>query len=236
MPIDLIGSLNGPRGIPAPGLEIDLNPEVGQFAGLQTFVMRRRRPGSMQRTGVSGEFLGLPYEMAVADVGKMEAFGEVLERSFLQQLVPVGSVRPVRSRLRSGSHLGTGTIGRDTDLSRDLCTHVPVIGLVRALLEQDRVLAARTLLSLAPHPDDPEAQEQIARLRSVLAPPVVKRTPYVDRERSREYLWLSRHGAGYRGEWVAIDGDQLIAHAASLRKLREAIRGVDGRPLIHRVE
>jgi hypothetical protein len=236
MPIDLIGSLNGVRGKPAPRPEIDLNPEVGQFARLQTFVIREGRPGGIQRAGVSGEFLGLPYEIAVAEVRKMEAFGEVLERPFLQELIPTGSVRLVRTGLRFGSHLGTGTTGHGTDLSHDLRTNVPVLGLIRGLLGQDRVLAARKLLSLASYPDDPQAQEQIARLRSVLAPPVVKRTSYVDRERSREYLWLSRYGAGYRGEWVAIDGDNLIAHAASVRELREAIRGVGGRPLIHRVE
>ena len=35
--------------------------------------------------------------------------------------------------------------------------------------------------------------------------------------RDREFLWLDRHSGDYAGEWVALDGERLLAH------------GIDGR-------
>jgi predicted DNA-binding antitoxin AbrB/MazE fold protein len=45
-------------------------------------------------------------------------------------------------------------------------------------------------------------------------------------DRSREYAWIKQHGAEYPGEYVALDGEQLLAHgndgAAVLAAARQA--------------
>lgn len=46
------------------------------------------------------------------------------------------------------------------------------------------------------------------------------------RDRSREYAWLEKHRAEYIGQWVALEGDQLLAHSPNLKVIRrEAKRG-----------
>lgn len=78
----------------------------------------------------------------------------------------------------------------------------------------------------------------VARLRSVLALPVVTRVPKRDVDRTLEYEWLRTEGSKYRGRWVALDGNNLLATAASLRELRELLKSVAlPRPaLLHRLE
>src|ERR1051326_310553 len=36
------------------------------------------------------------------------------------------------------------------------------------------------------------------------------------RDRSREFAWLEQHRAEYLGQWVALEGDQLLYHTPSL--------------------
>lgn len=33
-------------------------------------------------------------------------------------------------------------------------------------------------------------------------------------DRSREYAWIKKHGAEYSGNYVALEGEQLLAHGA----------------------
>lgn len=56
-------------------------------------------------------------------------------------------------------------------------------------------------------------------------------------EGSREYHWLASHGTAYRGRWVAVDGETLVAQAASFKELQAAIRALELTrcPLVHRV-
>ncbi|MEP7340221.1 MAG: hypothetical protein ABI977_20980 [Acidobacteriota bacterium] len=39
------------------------------------------------------------------------------------------------------------------------------------------------------------------------------------RDRSREFAWLEQHRAEYIGQWVALEGDQLLHHTPSLKEL-----------------
>ncbi len=57
------------------------------------------------------------------------------------------------------------------------------------------------------------------------------RLPYIDR--SREMVWLAEHWREYPGQWVALDGDRLIAHGDDPIPFKEIARaqGVE-RPLI----
>lgn len=41
---------------------------------------------------------------------------------------------------------------------------------------------------------------------------------------SREMNWLKAHRGEYPGQWVALDGDRLIAHGAEAREVYQAAR------------
>ena len=113
---------------------------------------------------------------------------------------------------------------------------VPFVMAVRGLIEAERLAAAREMLAAAPTHilTDP----LVARLRSILSPPVVKRGQKRDVDRTREYEWLGTDGHKYRGRWVALDGNRLLAVASSLRELREQLKPVafTHPPLLHRVD
>ncbi len=112
----------------------------------------------------------------------------------------------------------------------------PFVMAVRELIETERITAARHILAAAPAYilGDP----LVARLRSVLAPPVVRRMQKRDVDRTREYDWLRAHGREYRGRWVALVGSNLLASAPTLRELQEQLRTTDlsNPPLLHRVD
>jgi hypothetical protein len=65
--------------------------------------------------------------------------------------------------------------------------------------------------------------------------PHVRRVPLVDI--SRETQWLKEHRHEYIGQWVALDGDQLVSHGTNARAVSEAARdaGVEV-PFFTRVE
>jgi hypothetical protein len=103
------------------------------------------------------------------------------------------------------------------------------------LLENARLKAARELLAEALHVGSPEPElEQLAEL---LAPPRQKSSPIKDFDRTTEFRWLAEHGEEYMGQWVAVLGDQLLAHASTLDKLLAQLDRVDrDKPaLLHRL-
>jgi len=113
---------------------------------------------------------------------------------------------------------------------------VPYLALVRSLLESDQVTTARKLFEALPvHLQDHLA---LRRFRAVLAPPTVKCIPKQDIDRTQEYVWLQTEGYKYRGQWIALDGNQLVASAQTLQELRARIKPLTftRRPLIHRVD
>jgi hypothetical protein len=61
------------------------------------------------------------------------------------------------------------------------------------------------------------------------------RLPYIDR--SREMAWIAEHEDEYAGQWVALDGDRLIAHGEDPIPFKEIARaeGVE-RPFIVHIE
>ncbi|MBL8189106.1 MAG: hypothetical protein JNK38_13935 [Acidobacteria bacterium] len=55
--------------------------------------------------------------------------------------------------------------------------------------------------------------------------------------RRREYEWIHQHQDEYAGQYVALVGDRLVAHAATLRELHELVRTANvSRPFFARIE
>ncbi|MEW6246724.1 MAG: DUF5678 domain-containing protein [Nitrospirota bacterium] len=113
---------------------------------------------------------------------------------------------------------------------------LPFLSAIRRSIETEQLSPARSLLDAAPIRilSDPV----VTQLRAVLAPPVVTRVQRRDIDRRTEYEWLRTEGSKYRGRWVALNGDHLVATAETLRELRQQLLAMRlaQPPLIHRVE
>ena len=53
--------------------------------------------------------------------------------------------------------------------------------------------------------------------------PPGRRVPlaHKQKDRSRELAWLMKNQGDYAGQWVALDGDELIAHGYDLKQVSE---------------
>jgi hypothetical protein len=107
---------------------------------------------------------------------------------------------------------------------------------IRELLENERVSEARSVLheALLNQPQD----EELQRLRTVLAPPKVRRSSALDVDRTKDFQWLSENGAKHRGYWVAVYDGELVSEAASLDELlgRVSELALARAPLIHHID
>lgn len=83
-----------------------------------------------------------------------------------------------------------------------------------------------------------------ARLYQLLPPPPAPAKPPLDKlvpcepmpDRTREFAWIEEHKREYAGQWVALDGDRLIAASPDRLDISAAIKAADSkRPLIHRI-
>ena len=84
-------------------------------------------------------------------------------------------------------------------------------------------------------------QKELARALSSVPPGKPRRKPAFrwvkPWDASREMRWLQQHRAEYAGQWVALDGDRLIASTSSAK---EAFAAADQagvtEPLVHWIE
>jgi|SRR6185295_11747475 len=104
---------------------------------------------------------------------------------------------------------------------------------IRALLAEGQIWEAQQLLKSVGDdvPVDP-------KLREVLAPPRIRRIPEKGFDRSAEFHWLKTKAELYRGKWVALLGDELIASAETLKDLLVRVNELAParKPLVHRIE
>jgi len=109
----------------------------------------------------------------------------------------------------------------------------PYVPRIWRLLEEARLKAARDLLAEALGENDREPG--LADLSRLLAPPRQRASPLKDRDRSAEFRWIEEHGGEHMGEWVAVLGDALLAHAATLHELLAQLSRVDrdNQALVH---
>lgn len=51
------------------------------------------------------------------------------------------------------------------------------------------------------------------------------------------FSWINAHSSEYQGQWLALDGDRLLAHGANLAEVAAAARAAGVQfPLLHLVE
>src|SRR3954466_2233292 len=80
----------------------------------------------------------------------------------------------------------------------------------------------------------PEELQEVRELAdSLLSEPASPAEPL---DGTSEQRWLAEHGREYAGQWVALDGDRLLAHGENARAVYAAVRdsGVS-LPLVVRV-
>ena len=107
---------------------------------------------------------------------------------------------------------------------------------IRDLLADERVSEARTVLheALVHQPKD----EELQRLRTVLAPPTVRSSAALDVDRTKDFQWLKENATKYSGSWVAIYEGELVVDSRSLDELLEGVRSLvlPRAPLVHFIE
>jgi len=108
---------------------------------------------------------------------------------------------------------------------------------IRALVEADRVGGARALLAKALEKDD--HGEDLSYWQEVLAPAKVIRVGgELEPDRTPEFEWLRAHGREYRGQWVALVENRLLAHSSNLDEVLSTVKGMETsrRPLLHHLD
>ena len=104
----------------------------------------------------------------------------------------------------------------------------------KRLLNAQRIQDARDTLQRGAdlHPKD----KKIAHLLRAISPGRATEVKGTSPNRSREAAWIRRHGDKFRGQWVAVNGDDLVATAPSLNTLLEKLNRRNGKgnlPLVH---
>jgi len=104
---------------------------------------------------------------------------------------------------------------------------------IRSLLVEGRILEAQNLFDTAGDllPAD-------SKLRQVLSPPRIRKSDRRDVDRSAEFHWLDVNSAKFKGQWVALIGESLVASAGTLAELLSQldVTPLSGEPLIHHLD
>jgi len=151
----------------------------------------------------------------------LKSVSELSNRIVAQQR----SVSEVMSRISRDAW--QAQLSAPLEVLRNLFAHQPsdaaVSHAIQRLLEQGRIHQARATLvwALSNRPES----EVLARWRRVLAPARARLTGQATgRSRQREQAWLREHAPEYQGQWVALDGDRLLAAGSKLAEVRERAR------------
>jgi hypothetical protein len=105
---------------------------------------------------------------------------------------------------------------------------------IQGLLEAADLRGARKLLAEAlAHGSSESGLKSLERL---LAPPRQELRPASDFDRSAEIRWLDEHATEYRGQWVALLGNELLAHG-TLDEVTAELKATPprARALLHRI-
>jgi hypothetical protein len=108
---------------------------------------------------------------------------------------------------------------------------------IRELVEQDSVGGARKLLAEAL--ERGERDEELLQWQRVLAPAkFLGFSDELEPDRTPEFEWLRTHRKDYRGQWVALAEDRLLAHSEDIQEVDSAVKTMtlSRRPLLLYIE
>lgn len=107
---------------------------------------------------------------------------------------------------------------------------------IQKLVEEDRVGGARKLVeeALRESPDDPT----LLSWKEVLAPGRVFGRRPVNLEGTAEQGWFATQAGQHKGQWVAVLGEELLAHAPTLQELSTKLKKLAPKslPVVHHIE
>ena len=107
---------------------------------------------------------------------------------------------------------------------------------IKKLLSRQRFLAAQRAAVRAAEefPEEPWLQ----KAKRVLDPTGASSVPATGPERTRELEWLRLNSDAYRGKWVALLGDDLIAAGDDFDTVWREVQAtpLEGKPLVHRID
>ncbi len=110
------------------------------------------------------------------------------------------------------------------------------VAVIRSLLDEQEFLAARHAAARAVERFSGHPWLELAN--RVLNPTRIVRRPADDGpQRRKEFDWLRRNSERYRGKWIALVGDELIASGSACEEVLRAVRArnLAVRPLVHHV-
>ncbi len=118
----------------------------------------------------------------------------------------------------------------------DLTSASDFMDAIRGLLASEEATAARR--TAAQGADLFPEHSGLAQANRVLNPSRMTSRPATAPDRSREFAWLRRHGSEYRGRWVALLGDELLASSDELEDVLSIVRSrsLRTKPLVHHIE
>ena len=109
---------------------------------------------------------------------------------------------------------------------------------IRSLLDSQKLVAAMREAARGARlfPEDAWLRQADRVLNPSKVTVVPSRDQHLDRR--KEYDWLRRHRDEYRGKWVALMEDKLIASSDSFDDVLREVRArrLAAHPLVHRVE
>lgn len=106
---------------------------------------------------------------------------------------------------------------------------------VNSILQQIAALSAAERSELRTRWEKPSANG--AQETSQTDSPTEPRPASPDQKDEAAFKWINDHGGAYPGQWLALDGDRLLACGANLAEVAAAARAAGVQfPLLHLVE
>lgn len=109
------------------------------------------------------------------------------------------------------------------------------LGRIRTLLSEGLLREARAVIAeaLKRFPSD----ESLFALSKLTALQKATRVAEKFQPRNQEFQWLDEHRDAYKGKWVALLGNEMVASGDTMKQVLDAMAtaGVRGNPLVHKV-
>lgn len=107
---------------------------------------------------------------------------------------------------------------------------------IRSLLASGQAGAARRTVAegAARFPNHP----WLEKTNRIINPGRIVSKPADAPDRTREFAWLREHSVRYRGQWVALVADELLASGQELEDVLQELRarGLESQSLVHHID